>query len=156
MSRVQVDPFVFLFERELKKLENEINLYSDEADLWRLQGAIANTAGNLCLHLCGNLQHYIGAMLGKTEYVRNRAEEFNAKNISKAKLIAEVVKTRQAVLLTLEKLDDQVLQLTYPEQVLGYPMTTIFFLNHLYGHFGYHLGQINYHRRIISSQTSLK
>ncbi len=154
MSRLQVDPFVFLFERELNKLANEISLYDDESDLWKLQGGISNTAGNLCLHLCGNLQHYIGVMLGHSDFVRNRALEFSARNVSKENLLSEVKQTKDVVLSTLNKLTDQDLHKTYPEEVLGYPMTTLFFFNHLFGHFGYHLGQVNYHRRIVSKQLS--
>jgi hypothetical protein len=141
--------FVQLFERDLNKLEKEISLYANESLLWKKESGINNSAGNLCLHLCGNLQHYIGAQLGKSGYERNRPYEFAATGISQSTLIMEIQQTRSVVTGTLQKLNDATLAEIYPEEVLGYPMTTGFFLIHLFGHFGYHLGQINYHRRLI-------
>jgi uncharacterized damage-inducible protein DinB len=154
MKNTLIDSFVFLFERELDKLEGEIKQYPDEDSLWKLQGDIKNTAGNLCLHLCGNLQHYIGGQLGRSGYQRNRPLEFSAKGVSRALLLKEVLKTKQVVSATLKKMNDEALRQIYPEEVLGYPMTTVFFLTHLFAHFGYHLGQINYHRRITSKPAS--
>jgi hypothetical protein len=153
MENVLCNAFVFLFERELGKLENEIEQYSDEKILWQTAGQITNPPGNLCLHLCGNLQNYIGAILGNTGYIRNRPYEFSARDLTRQHLLAEIARTKTAVLGTLRKLKDADLHLQYPEEVLGYPMTTVFFLNHLFGHFGYHLGQINYHRRMLTSIT---
>jgi uncharacterized damage-inducible protein DinB len=138
-----------LFDRDLQRLEEEITLYQSEEAIWRLSGEIKNTAGNLCLHLCGNLQHYIGTNLGRTSYVRNRDNEFAAKDLSKDQLIAEVQKTRQVVRETLETLKPSILENEYPEKVYDYPTTTAYFLIHLTAHLNYHLGQINYHRRIL-------
>jgi hypothetical protein len=81
--------------------------------------------------------------------VRDRPKEFASRNIPKAMLIQEIRKTREAVSTTLHKLDAVSLEKLYPEEVLGYPMTTAYFLIHLHGHLNYHLGQINYHRRLI-------
>ena len=144
-----IETLLKLFDRDLQRLEEEINLYQSEEAIWRLDGEIKNTAGNLCLHLCGNLQHYIGANLGHTSYVRNRDNEFAAKGISKTDLIAEVQKTRQTVRDTLETLKPSVLEAEYPEKVYEYSMTTAYFLIHLTAHLNYHLGQVNYHRRIL-------
>jgi hypothetical protein len=144
-----VETLLKLFDRDLLRLEEEINLYESEEAIWTVKGEIKNTTGNLCLHLCGNLQHYIGHNLGNTAYVRNRDNEFAAKDISKADLISEVQKTRQTVRDTLETLKPSVLEAEYPEKVYEYPMTTAYFLIHLTAHLNYHLGQINYHRRIL-------
>lgn len=152
MENPLVNVFIFLFERELEKLEAEIRQYTDEESLWRTSGDIINPAGNLCLHLCGNLQHYIGTNLGKTGYVRDRPREFAAKGISKKDLLTEIKTTINSVLSTLRTLDDNNIHGAYPEDVLGYPMTIVFFLNHLFGHLSYHLGQVNYHRRIIAAK----
>jgi len=148
-----IETLLKLFDRDLQRLEEEIYLYQSEEAIWRLDGEIKNTAGNLCLHLCGNLQHYIGANLGHTSYVRNRDNEFAAKGISKADLVAEVQKTRQTVWGTLENLKPSVLEAEYPEKVYDYPMTTAYFLIHLTAHLNYHLGQVNYHRRILNNIT---
>ena len=138
-----------LFDRDLQRLEEEISLYPSDEAIWRLSGEIKNTPGNLCLHLCGNLQHYIGTNLGRTSYVRNRDNEFAVKDVPKDQLIAEVQKTRQVVRETLETLKPSILENEYPEKVYDYPMTTAYFLIHLTTHLSYHLGQINYHRRIL-------
>jgi uncharacterized damage-inducible protein DinB len=139
-----------LFNRELTTLEKEITLYPTEEAIWQLGGEIKNTAGNLCLHLCGNLQHFIGTVLGHTGYVRNRDYEFSARDVGRDQLLREIHTTKEVVKATLLKLNEQELQKEYPLQPLGYPMTTSYFLIHLFGHFTYHLGQINYHRRLIA------
>ncbi len=138
-----------VIQHHLKQLSKEISAYRDESNLWLLQGDISNTAGNLCLHLCGNLQHFIGAVLGNTGYVRNRDNEFNLKNVPRSELLAEIEQTATAVEQTLETLSPQALTDTYPIEVFGQPMTTGYFLIHLAAHLGYHLGQINYHRRLL-------
>src|SRR5687767_1187041 len=113
-----------LIERDLNKLEEEISLYPAESIIWKIDKEIKNSGGNLCLHLCGNLQHFIGVILGKSDYVRNREHEFAAKGIAQQTLIAEIQKTKAAVKSGLEKLDTKELTKEYPIQVLGYPMTT--------------------------------
>jgi len=138
-----------LFERELKRLKKEIVSYENESSLWIVEKEINNSAGNLCLHLCGNLQHFIGAVLGGSGYVRNRDYEFSAKNIESSKLVEEIETTHSIVQKTLSALQKNDLEKNYPEQVFGYEMTTVFFLIHLSGHLNYHLGQVNYHRRIF-------
>jgi uncharacterized damage-inducible protein DinB len=139
-----------ILERDLNKLEVEIKLYSSEESIWKIDGQIKNTAGNLCLHLCGNLQHYIGAVLGKTGYLRNRDHEFTAKGITQSELVAEIQRTKMAVKSTLEKISPSILSHEYPEKVFDHSMTTTYFLIHLTAHLGYHLGQVNYHRRLLS------
>ncbi|AYB32822.1 DinB family protein [Chryseolinea soli] len=142
-----------IFDRDIAKMEAEISQYPTEESIWNIDGAIKNPGGNLCLHLCGNLQHYIGAVLGGTDYKRNRDLEFSAKNVSRHDLLAEIQRTRQAVATTLERLDPNLLEKDYPAPVFDYAMTTSFFLIHLSAHLGYHLGQINYHRRLCAASS---
>jgi len=138
-----------LLIRDLDKLSSELSLYQDEKLMWKLQGEIKNPAGNLCLHLCGNLQFYIGSVLGNTGYVRNRDNEFALRNIAKEELLNEIARAKKAVEETLPRLTESQLHTNYPVDVFGYPMTTGFFLIHLSAHLGYHLGQVNYHRRLV-------
>ncbi len=135
--------------REIVKLEEEIKSFPDEQLIWKTSGEIKNSAGNLCLHLCGNLQHFIGAELGKTGYARNRDAEFSLKNISKEKLIEEIRKAKDVVGATLDKLSEDDLLKIYPQSFIPKEVTTEYFLVHLLSHFDYHLGQINYVRRIL-------
>jgi uncharacterized damage-inducible protein DinB len=138
-----------LFTRDLTKLKEEIGLYKDESNLWKTEKNISNSAGNLCLHLVGNLNTFIGAVIGETGYIRNRPEEFAAKNISREVLLSKVEEVIKVVQQSLDKLTLDRLEKEYPVQVFGAPITYELFLLHLSGHLMYHLGQINYHRRLL-------
>lgn len=145
------DTLIEIYERDLGKLRTEIGQYSEEADLWKTTGEISNSAGNLTLHLFGNLNHFIGAVLGGSGYVRDRDAEFSASGVSREKLVEEIDKTRSVVTATLKNLTDEDFAKIYPIEVFGHPMTIEFFLVHLTTHLNYHLGQINYHRRLLSA-----
>ncbi len=138
-----------LFERDLNKLKFEIESYQNENKIWEVDKNISNSAGNLCLHLIGNINNFIGAELGKTGYVRNRPLEFSLKNVSKTELISKIEDTLLVVIKTLDSLTETDLQAIYPQIVFEKEMTTEFFLVHLSTHLAYHLGQINYHRRLL-------
>lgn len=138
-----------LYTRDLDKLKAEVEAYANEGDLWRVEGEIANSAGNLCLHLAGNLRHFFGTVLGGTDYVRDRDTEFSSKFVPRATLLAEVDAAASEVKALLEQITDEELRKNYPIEVFGHPMTTEFFLVHLATHLNYHLGQINYHRRML-------
>jgi uncharacterized damage-inducible protein DinB len=137
-----------LFERDLSKLEQEIAVYETPEGIWRVPPGITNAAGNLCLHLCGNLQHYVGAVLGQTGYVRNRELEFSARNVPTEDLLVLIGSTRRIILTVIAGLTAEDLEKIYPEKVFSGTMTTGHFLVHLSTHLNYHLGQINYHRRL--------
>ncbi|REJ83034.1 MAG: DUF1572 domain-containing protein [Bacteroidetes bacterium] len=139
-----------LFIRDLQKLEEEIKLYEKDDDLWILGGSINNTAGNLCLHICGNLQHFIGAILGHSGYERNREDEFSQKYIPRYQLIHEIEKTKAILDTTLKNLSEEDLFSIYPVHVFGKELNTSYFLIHLLSHLNYHLGQVNYHRRLLA------
>ncbi|WP_143306883.1 DinB family protein [Chitinophaga vietnamensis] len=138
-----------LFERDLKRLSEEIKAYTTETAIWQVAPGIANSGGNLCLHLCGNLQHFIGAILGNSGYVRVREKEFSDKDIPIDKLLAEIDATQRIVHTVISGLSPEALQALYTGKPLGEEITVEKFLTHLYGHLNYHLGQINYHRRLI-------
>lgn len=138
-----------LLLRDLQKLQNEISSYQREASLWKTDKNISNSAGNLCLHLVGNLNTYIGAVLGNSGYLRDREAEFSRKNVSQTQLVEQIVHTRQIVDQTMCEIDEAQLEKDYPLLVLPERTTTGYFLAHLAGHLNYHLGQINYHRRLL-------
>ena len=146
-----IDTLKKLFNRDLEKLKTEISSYNDEKKLWKISGEIKNSAGNLCMHLCGNLQHFIGNLLGNSGYVRNREAEFSTKDIPKEKLMDEINITAKVVEKTISELKEDKFNEIYPVNVFGYEMTTEFFLVHLATHLNYHLGQINYHRRLLDN-----
>lgn len=140
-----------IFTRDLNKLKKEIQLYPDEQSIWGVDGQIANSAGNLCLHLIGNLNTYIGAVLGGTGYVRHRDLEFSLKGVPAEELIGKITDTINVVDTALSQLSDEQLAAEYPQIVLDDKKTTTqYFLIHLATHLAYHLGQINYHRRLLT------
>lgn len=139
-----------LFQGDIQKLYKEIEMYQDESKLWEVLDGTSNSGGNLALHLMGNLNSYFGKNLGNTGYVRNREAEFSEKHIPKAILLKSIEEVNQVVSKVLENLTDEQMNAVYPENVLGYEMTTEYFLIHLHGHLTYHTGQINYHRRVLS------
>ncbi|NLU93629.1 DinB family protein [Chitinophaga sp. Ak27] len=140
-----------LFERDLSKLEQEIAAYETQEGIWKVPAGISNSAGTLCLHLCGNLQHYVGAILGKTGYLRDRDREFSDRNIAREDLLVLIGTTRRVTLTVIADLTAEDLEKVYPEKVFSGTMFTGHFLVHLCTHLNYHLGQINYHRRLTQS-----
>jgi uncharacterized damage-inducible protein DinB len=137
-----------LYERDLDRLSVELNSYGNEEDIWIVKGEINNSAGNLFLHLCGNLKHFIGATLNKTSYVRDRDFEFSGK-VSKEELEGSIRETKEVLASYFERVSADDMSDPYPLQPFGYPMTKSQFILHLYGHLNYHMGQINYHRRLV-------
>lgn len=138
-----------LFNRDLNQLKIEIESYQDESQLWVIDKNISNSGGNLCLHLIGNINTYIGTEIGKTGYIRNRPLEFSLKDIPKSELINKIEQTILVVNKALDSVTEADLETIYPQIVFEKEMTTGFFLVHLATHLAYHLGQINYHRRLF-------
>jgi len=139
-----------LFIRDLTKLKDEINAYADESKLWITAKEINNSAGTLCLHLVGNLKHFLGATLGNTGFVRDRDAEFTQKDVPRAELVKGIDEAIAAVKTTLDLLDEQNLAKPYPIDFYKKQGSTAFYLLHFSSHLNYHLGQINYHRRLLS------
>ncbi len=145
------DTLRLIFKRDLAKLSAELNLYGREENIWLVDKQISNSAGNLCLHLVGNLNTYIGARLGNSGYLRNRPLEFELKDLPRAELINKIEETIETIDRVLSLLTAEQLAGDFPEDVLGSKMTTEFFLVHLAAHLNYHLGQVNYHRRLLDN-----
>lgn len=146
-----IESLKILFNRDLNKLKTEIESYQNESDIWKIQKGIANSAGNLCLHLVGNLNTYIGAEFGKTGYIRNRALEFSLKDIPRAELIQKIEETIVVVNNALNIISEEELKMEFPLLVFEKKTSTEFMLIHLTTHLAYHLAQINYHRRLLDN-----
>src|SRR5258708_13533143 len=78
-----------IMARDLRALRRELEAYADERDIWRIQPGISNSAGNLALHLTGNLQYFIGTVLGSSSYVRDRDAEFNPRDVPPTPLLRQ-------------------------------------------------------------------
>ena len=138
-----------LYTRDLSRLMLEIEAYKNEDKIWAISPNISNSAGNLCLHLIGNLNTYIGAQLGNTGYIRNRENEFLLKNVPREDLVYQIKATIKIIEDALANVSESDLDAEYPILVFDTKTTTGYFLIHLATHLGYHLGQINYHRRLL-------
>ncbi|MBO0952293.1 DUF1572 family protein [Fibrella forsythiae] len=138
-----------LFTRDLNRVKTELNQYHDEAMIWAVPPGIINSAGNLCLHLIGNLNTYIGGELGRSGYVRHRDLEFSLRDVPRAVMLAQLDDTIATVSQTLLALDETRLNEEYPMLVFEQKTSTGYLLVHLATHLGYHLGQMNYHRRLV-------
>jgi uncharacterized damage-inducible protein DinB len=139
-----------MLERDVRKVIDELLLYKNEESIWKITEGINNSAGNLSLHLAGNLNHFIGAVLGNTGYIRSRDNEFTLKGVKREEIVASLEETINTIHQTLEKMNDNDLMKTFPTDKHGKEVTTGHMLLHLLTHLNYHLGQINYHRRIIA------
>jgi uncharacterized damage-inducible protein DinB len=137
------------FERDLDKLIEEISLFKNENDIWKTKEDINNSAGNLVVHLLGNLNHFIGKTLGKTDFVRNRDEEFSVKDIPREKLIADLNELKETIKNTLPQLSSEDLKKDFPLQIRDQTFSTENMLTFLLAHLNYHLGQLNYLRRMM-------
>lgn len=141
-----------VMKRELKALRREIETYPDDADMWEILPGIANPGGNLALHLAGNIQYFLGNVLGKNGYVRNRDAEFGSRDIPRDQLLREIDNAIAAVDAGMSGLSEADLAKPYPEAVGGLTSTTGAFLAHFAVHLAYHLGQVDYHRRILTGE----
>jgi uncharacterized damage-inducible protein DinB len=137
------------FERDLDKLVEEINLFKNEKDIWKTKEGINNSAGNLTMHLLGNLNHFIGKNLANTDYIRKRDEEFTIKNIPREKLISHINSLKEIIKNTLPNLSEEELKKQFPLKIQEQTFTTGNMLTFLLLHLNYHLGQINYLRRLL-------
>lgn len=141
-----------LFNRDLNRLKKEIESYTSEEKIWIIDKQIANSSGNLCLHIAGNLNTYIGKELGGINYIRNRDQEFSLKNIPRTELVKKITGLMSMIDQVLSKLDESELSKEYPLFVLDTRTSTEYMLVHLATHLAYHLGQVNYHRRLLDSE----
>jgi hypothetical protein len=145
-----IQPYLEFFLRDLNKVKEEITLYKNENDLWVMKGEIQNSAGTLALHLIGNIKHFIGAHIGFTGYVRDRDREFSDRNIPREKLISELQEAISIVEKVLPTIKDEDFSKEFPVEMYGAKRNTGYIILSLSTHLCYHLGQINYHRRLLT------
>ncbi|HEX7337696.1 MAG TPA: DUF664 domain-containing protein [Gemmatimonadales bacterium] len=143
-----------LLDRDLRTLRREVEAYPDDGSLWRSVPGIANVGGTLVLHLTGNLQHYLGARLGATSYIRDRNAEFARRDVPRVELLREVEAARVAVRTAVSKVSERELSADFPETVGGVRVELGEYLMHLSTHFAYHLGQLDYHRRVVTGSAT--
>lgn len=144
-----------LFSRDLHRLTQEIEAFPDTQSLWQTAPGVSNPAGTLALHLEGNLREYIGRQLGQVAYCRDRPLEFSIRDVEQHELLLRLRAVTALIPGVVTQLSDEALDTPFPEPVLGVPLPTRQFLIHLNGHLNYHLGQIDYLRRVLTGHGAL-
>jgi hypothetical protein len=142
-----------LLVRELETFRRELDLFPDDESPWRTAAGITTAPANLALHVCGNLQYFVGTVLGGTGYVRDRPLEFGRREGPRSEIQAELAATIRTVQSVLPALPETVFTREYPEPVNGLTLRTDRFLMHLCAHAGYHLGQASTARRVVTGRT---
>lgn len=137
------------YERDIRKLIEEVNLFKNEEDLWRTHGSVKNSSGNLVLHIIGGLNYLIGATLAQTGYVRNRDQEFTRKGVERKELVAQLEQLIPMINKTVNTLTREQMEAEYPIFFDKPKTSTSYVLVQLLVHLNYHLGQVNYFRRIL-------
>ncbi len=144
---------LLLFRRDLRCFIREIEAFPDDITLWRTMPGISNSAGNLALHVTGNLRHFVGGVLGGTGHVRNRDQEFAQREGTRAEVVAALESALADVEQGMEALKDDDLTLPYPLAVLGHQPPMGRFLLHVATHLAFHLGQAGYLRRALTGEA---
>lgn len=139
--------------RELGAIERELNAYGTEEQVWALPPGLPNSAGTLALHAAGNLQHFVGTVLGGSSYVRDRDAEFARRDVPRSELIAELQRAADVVRRTLPSLDAARFAEVYPLPVANRRVNTGEFMTHLATHLAYHVGQLDFHRRVVTGDA---
>lgn len=153
MTRIGQDVSTLL-ARELEGFKREIALFPDDESVWRTVPGVTNSAGNLAMHVAGGLLYLVGAVLGRSGYVRDREREFGRRSGSRAEVTAELDRALAVVREVLPRLSDEVMAGDFPEPVLGVTFRTRVFLLHLCAHAGFHLGQAGYLRRAMTGDST--
>ena len=148
--------FAALFARDITRLIQQLHAFPDTPSLWKTAPGVSNAAGTLALHLEGNLREYIGRQLGDIDFTRDRPLEFSARGVAQSELIERLEAVKSTIPAIIARLTESELDARFPEQVLGVPMSTRQFLVHLYGHLNYHLGQVDYLRRLVTGHGAIE
>ena len=142
-----------LLLRELEAFAREVELFPDDESLFRTLPGVTNSAGNLALHVCGNLKHFVGSVLGGSGYVRNRDAEFQTRDGRREEIARELRETATVISDALARLSREALEKPYPQPVAGRQLPCRLFLMHLAVHLAFHLGQAGYLRRIVTGDS---
>ena len=145
------ETLIQIYENDLNRVIAEVEKYKSDEDLWREDERIPNSAGNLALHLIGNIKHFFGTNLGNTGYIRERDLEFSDKNVSRSEIVKGLKEASEVLKTSLSNLSDEDFNGDYPEELYGGVQKTSVIAVYMLSHLNYHLGQINYHRRLLSN-----
>ncbi len=143
-----------VLRRDLTGFRRTLAAYPDDASPWTTVPGPVNVTGTLVLHVTGNLQHFLGTVLGHTGFVRDRDAEFATRDLTREELHPHLDATSAVVTAILPALSKNDLAAPYPVAFRNTRVSTGDFLLHLASHLGYHLGQADYHRRVVTGNPS--
>jgi hypothetical protein len=144
-----------LYARDLSRVVQELTAFPGTEAIWITAPGVTNAAGTLALHLEGNLREYVGRLLGKIPFTRQRPLEFSTRGVEQAQLIARIAAVQAMVPRVVAALTPADLDAIYPEPYENKPIVTRQLLIHLNGHLNYHLGQIDYLRRFVTGNGAI-
>jgi uncharacterized damage-inducible protein DinB len=122
-----------------------------EEEIWWRPNSASNSAGNLVLHLCGNVRQWIISGLGGVEDRRERDREFSERGpIPRQVLVTQLRRTVRDACRVLAQLSDDSLSRKY--KIQGYHVTGLDAAFTVADHFGYHTGQIIYITKLKRAQ----
>lgn len=145
-----------LFDRDLTRLIQEVQSFPSSEDLWKVAPGGVNSAGNLALHLEGNLREFVGRLLGNVAYERKREQEFSQKDLSKAELLPRIEEVRKIVTETIASLSAETFEKNFPVKIVSKESSTFQILVSLHAHLSWHLGQIDSIRRFVTNTGSIE
>lgn len=145
-----IDHLHDLLLRDLAAFAKEVEAFPDDAGLWATVPGVGNAAGNLALHVAGNLQFFVGNFLGGTGYARDREREFSQRSGTREDVLKELGRAREVVTTVLPRLTEEALAREFPFTMENRRFPTDVFLLRLGVHLAYHLGQANYLRRTLN------
>jgi hypothetical protein len=145
-----------LFARDLTRLAQELRAFTNDADLWRSVPGMSNSAGNLALHLEGNLREFIGRQLGGVPYERKRDLEFSSRDIPAAELMRRIEEIAGMIPRVIAGLSASQLESAFPVNIFSRTLSTQQTILSLYGHLNYHLGQIDCLRRVLTQSSAIE
>ena len=137
------------YERDLLQLITEVNLFSNEENLWKTEGSVKNSSGNLVLHIIGGLNFLVGTTLAHTGYVRDRDQEFIRKGVERTEMVAQLETLIPMISNTFNALTPEQMEADFPIFFDQPNVSTSYVLVQLLSHLNYHRGQVNYLRRVL-------
>jgi hypothetical protein len=144
-----------IFTRDLTRLAQELKAFPGTDAVWRTFPGITNAAGTLTLHLEGNLMEFVARQLGGVAYVQDRPAEFSTRGVALADLIARAERLVETIPPIVARVRAESLSSVYPDSAMGQGMSVGQFLIHLLAHLSYHLGQIDYLRRMTTGDGAI-
>lgn len=149
MSQPCLDALQHIFERDLQVVREEV-VSTPDRHLWTVPPGVHNAVGTLAIHICGNLEHFIGHLLGGSGYQRDRTAEFAGTPLAKSEVLDRIDSCQRAVANALGNLPLAALERPMPDPPPHHRgRSTLFFLMQLSCHLSRHTGQLHYLRRML-------